>query len=1330
MGTDNGSSRLSYHLAYGALLDGGTFFTPLIPLFPYGFYFTMLFRDGIIDCQIIKKEMLPSAVFDFIFDAKSCATGSFVDHVSPTPARIIHASSSDCEQSGPGSTGLFHATSCVWWKDVTKLDTNDPTLFASTTTELYESFDFFLTSGGRRLNLANFTPPPSAPSFSLPLSPLLAANPISTASHVKPPPPSQPPPSPQPSNTCQNMESHSQTQSGVGSPNFAFGIGQSFSINLWFSAADLHLLSAQTYPHDAAPYSSMPLSPRQTAIRHQYTMFAISEDNAIAPWSADQDYEDGLLGRVCADRTQSQHGLGIALVMNDCGCPQLIFGQKSSKEPSPPQLPSTSPPTPPPPPPADGAELAVLENPGKLGNEVADMCLAIPSNHLHGGCFTVNPCSAREYRLNDPLHNPKAFFNTSLAASFNADMANAPRKQHSITFSVNELSRSSKTYNASDRQKWAIYIDGHLYAASNWLGKAVDNGGEDTFAVQSQEINERFYPRSAPRLDEIITPTMKLKIGSDTYQYDKWSVPNFPPFDIADLYPTNIPTTDKRFVWQRPPLHNAHPFRGAVERVTLYASALTADQVAKMHAEGLPNAAPVITSGPILHGVEDNCTLLALSATDDDNNRFGANQTISFLLISSTYDLYTDATCSEVATVGDAHLQLFTQAPTDFSGRFDTSVAAFDGVAQSNVQAIRVLVTGVADGPDIMNATFEVGSDSFVEISLEAYDPDTQSPSLAFRVELLSLPLLGTLYSANCQTTPSCTALSVLDMLPSSSTFWYKNPTFTTGTTRIVNTDLFTVRGVRALPDATTSDDITVISVNHLNALQPITRSVNGSEGAPFNLTLRATATPGANVTFHIVKYTGLVIAATTASSYDCGDFLCGMFEASLNYSSQSVPYTSHFDASVAYTVMATDNTNGNSHVQNVEVVILNQISPTTFTLQSPNVSVNSDDVRPFANASFNDPDKGFGFLYVSLSTTNFRFSVDQSLEAGFEEPPSTELYHVLREQAYDLAGECPSACETSRSYSINANLGYRCDECLIPPISKITTFKAVMHPNALSAVLKSVVFDKYSLSATRLNDVLTVGIVKYADGNEVAMNATQIPMELYIVPYHPTYAVDGVCYAWEGYETSKYFFEMFLCILLNFQGPFWYYLFSDEKASKWGVTSYTVGAIWAGVAILLLVACVACGFMVAAVRFSQYVIVTLVKLRQFLNRDEEKQRGERLEQPFLCFSLQWLTCYGCCGIFASFCAPKRANDPTYLESIKRFLFIITCGLIKRFDSHPDKIRPTLVYRLRNLGSWILCRGCYGIIPKLAKPKPYTKIMSTDKEHDNGDLPPLFMQSK
>jgi hypothetical protein len=147
-------------------------------------------------------------------------------------------------------------------------------------------------------------------------------------------------------------------------------------------------------------------------------------------------------------------------------------------------------------------------------------------------------------------------------------------------------------------------------------------------------------------------------------------------------------------------------------------------------------------------------------------------------------------------------------------------------------------------------------------------------------------------------------------------------------------------------------------------------------------------------------------------------------------------------------------------------------------------------------------------------------------------------------------------------------------------------------------------------------------------------------------------------------------------------------------------------------------------------VRFSQYVIVTLVKLRQFLNVDEEKQRGERLEQPFLCFSLQWLTCYGCCGIFASFCAPKRANDPTYLESIKRFLFIITCGLIKRFDPQPDKIRPTLVYRLRNLGSWILCRGCYGIIPKLAKPKPYTKIISTDKEHVSGDLPPLFMQSK
>jgi hypothetical protein len=52
----NGSSRLSYHFAYGALLDGGTSFAALVPLFSYGFYFTMLFRDGIIDCQVIKKR--------------------------------------------------------------------------------------------------------------------------------------------------------------------------------------------------------------------------------------------------------------------------------------------------------------------------------------------------------------------------------------------------------------------------------------------------------------------------------------------------------------------------------------------------------------------------------------------------------------------------------------------------------------------------------------------------------------------------------------------------------------------------------------------------------------------------------------------------------------------------------------------------------------------------------------------------------------------------------------------------------------------------------------------------------------------------------------------------------------------------------------------------------------------------------------------------------------------------------------------------------------------------------------------------------------------------
>ena len=97
---------------------------------------------------------------------------------------------------------------------------------------------------------------------------------------------------------------------------------------------------------------------------------------------------------------------------------------------------------------------------------------------------------------------------------------------------------------------------------------------------------------------------------------------------------------------------------------------------------------------------EDECGPLSLVAVDDDVQRYGKAQSLSWNVLSSVYPLYQDADCTIAAVVGDAasYTTLYYHSATpDYHGAYGAAVLrAWDGVAFSRPRTIAACRTRAA----------------------------------------------------------------------------------------------------------------------------------------------------------------------------------------------------------------------------------------------------------------------------------------------------------------------------------------------------------------------------------------------------------------------------------------------------------------------------------------------------------------------------------------------------------------------------------------------------------------------------------------------------------
>ena len=502
---------------------------------------------------------------------------------------------------------------------------------------------------------------------------------------------------------CSLRAHHSASRAAAGNAAYAQSITTQFTVEAWVSSLDFRVNRCQrTYPLLPSGVSVDPnigtaddclapdvangptagrttlwprtgrqdpyIWPRNSLGRGQRVLFAIAEPDARAGWfqTANGRADRGLLQDLC--RTDANVGLGLALVVNENGCFQLVLGQRSRS--------------------------------GGTDNLYGNECITVPSASYADGCpsahqpwiheasqykecrtFAANGVDCDEWK--DTL---AMGFDYRVLERFVNDVTQNPTNPHHIVVSVNQLDSRNMHAEFAERAtharaedfapKWAIYIDGQVAASSTFLNQDFLNTYPDTPSAPHDSTNAGqnrameyygdeqlfgsstlWFPETAPNLNDLITPTMRLVLGSDGLAQDSWWVENADgvPADPSQAHTTGGNTQTNHLSWliDRSPVMNAHPLVGSIEMVALHGRAFTPAEASSHYHAGLPNQPPRITTGLVALSVfEDTCGALALTAQDDDNLRFGRSQAITWNLVSSTHSVYTDDACTAVAVVG------------------------------------------------------------------------------------------------------------------------------------------------------------------------------------------------------------------------------------------------------------------------------------------------------------------------------------------------------------------------------------------------------------------------------------------------------------------------------------------------------------------------------------------------------------------------------------------------------------------------------------------------------------------------------------------------------
>jgi hypothetical protein len=194
-------------------------------------------------------------------------------------------------------------------------------------------------------------------------------------------------------------------------------------------------------------------------------------------------------------------------------------------------------------------------------------------------------------------------------------------------------------------------------------------------------------------------------------------------------------------------------------------------------------------------------------------------------------------------------------------------------------------------------------------------------------------------------------------------------------------------------------------------------------------------------------------------------------------------------------------------------------------------------------------------------------------------------------------------------------------------------------------------------------------------------------------------YAEEGVCYFHSSLDLFTRIIGLCVCTWFYWDGPLYWWLRGGSLSG--GIVTQVLVGIWfvvvAGLLVLCCCICVCC----ASVRFVQYVLVTLKKMRDFLDRDEVTRRGPRVEMTFPQAVGLYATCYGFCGFCPGFCRSRRENDPSPFERVQYiFWAYFTCKLIPALKPSDEPEGPTWSEWFWDWFSWFLCRG-FGFVPSM-----------------------------
>jgi len=1107
--------------------------------------------------------------------------------------------------------------------------------------------------------------------------------------------------------------------------------------------------------------------PAHTAHVHgggQQVIFAIAEPSARAAWwkagyGNPYDGAHGLLADLCQNSDTASIGLGMALVINNNGCPQLILGKRA----------------------VHGSQESWMDN--------HDTCISVPeASTLQGGCpsilstdyGTFAECAEWSYHptTGEQMH-PCLRRTDHLQSSFNFRPVQAwvdsletePNKPHQIQVVFNELNKRDMASQYAERAThprpqdtftpaWSIYIDGEVFASSTYINPVTlerfptadqpphdsTNGHLSYVSFMGFNAAQHLLPAEAPVLSDIITPTMRLYVGTDGLEYNHWWVddPSGEPADIAVHAEYLSPAPDYKVYQRRQnnPVMNSHPFSGNVEFVALHKTAFTPQQVRSQWASGIPNRPPRIPSSlTALSVYEDDCGVLQLPSTDDDVTRFGKVQPVQWNVISTANPVYSDAACTQQVLPSETNLNpsLYYKSPSNnFVGPFGSMVVrAHDGIDFSRTRTITLSIDPVVDGPVINDATVEMEPLSAVGIVFSGTSADTGGDAeVGFRIKIVSLPATGRLYSGDFSqgALVSGPPLSIGD-ITTSSTVYYESLSSVTTASRIAQTESFQVRGV-APPGQNDAESphVANVTVNVLSALRPVTTAVVGVEDSTFLVKLRTFyAGSRSDLTFQLVAQTDVTLfqsdgAPVTSSSVDspvvldgpvidCEDdanYKCTYLGAkpAANIIGRRLSVTS--SATFSYQVVANGVT---SNPVPVAISISNILDPLSEFVCTPLFNFSRAAltvVYPLADGGINITDTdggagGAGWAYVQISTSSFTFDVTLAGSPGadFVQTPSVTSYQTYPQKAYDMVGYCPAVCTTTATSLQSATNGYECSGCLTRSdvVRGVNSFRAVMAPNMIMDTLRSI---RIAISeqgyVANWDDQMFVQVIKF-DNTSRSGYETNCTIELSAAeePFFEVYGLEGQCFFHSSIDLFTRIIQLAGCVWFDWNGTVFWWFRGNGLAN--GYIYRFLFYVWWFLFLGVLFLCCACACFCAGQSFVRYVLTTLRMQRAFLERDEIKRRGPRLEAGFVQTVLLYGTCYGFFCCCPSLCLPGRENDKPLFQKLRYWLWAyVTCKIFPQLRPDDEPVGPTWSEWLWGLFSWVFCYGC-SVIPSMAKRK-------------------------